>query len=89
MPRVAAFYEFRIRGRLGRPLLTEFRELDLTPATERVETVLSGPVEDLAALHGLLRRFESLGIELLDVHRVSVPCDHGAEASSAADPNAR
>lgn len=68
---MGACYEFRIRGRLGRHLLTEFQEVDLTVASERVETVLAGPVEDLAALHGLLRRFEALGIELLDVHRVS------------------
>ena len=68
---VAARYEFRIRGRLGRALLAEFREVDLVPATERVETVLAGPVEDLAALHGVLRRFEALGIELLDVHRAA------------------
>jgi hypothetical protein len=31
--------------------------------------VLSGPVEDQAALHGLLRRIESLGLELLEVRR--------------------
>jgi hypothetical protein len=51
--------------------LREFEELDLTPASERVETVLAGPVEDLAALHGILRRFEALGIELLDVHKIA------------------
>jgi hypothetical protein len=68
---VGACYEFRIKGRLNRPLLSEFQELDLTAASERVETVLAGPVEDLAALHGILRRFEALGIELLDVHKVA------------------
>ena len=68
---VDACYEFRIRGRLNRPLLSEFQDLNLTPASERVETVLAGPVEDLAALHGILRRFEALGIELLDVHKVA------------------
>ena len=68
---VAACYEFRVRGRLGRPVLAELREVDLTTSSERVETVLTGPVADVAALHGLLRRFEALGIELLDVHRVA------------------
>jgi hypothetical protein len=66
---VSAQYEFRIRGRLGRSLLAEFDDLGLSTASERVETVLTGQVEDVAALHGLLRRFEALGIELLDVHR--------------------
>ena len=74
---MGAVYEFRIRGRLGRPLLAEFRDLDLQPASERVETVLAGPVEDIAALHGLLRRFEALGIELLDVHRAVGPTGEG------------
>jgi hypothetical protein len=68
---VPVVYEFRIRGRLGRPLLAEFRDLGLLPASERVETVLAGTVPDLSALHGVLRRFEALGIELLDVHRAS------------------
>jgi hypothetical protein len=31
--------------------------------------VLSGPIEDQAALHGLLRRIESLGLELVEVRR--------------------
>lgn len=80
---MAARYEFRIRGRLGRALLAEFQDVDLVPATERVETVLTGPVEDLAALHGVLRRFEALGIELLDVHR-TIP-DPETEGESAPD----
>ena len=31
--------------------------------------MLSGPIEDQAALHGLLRRIESLGLELVEVRR--------------------
>jgi hypothetical protein len=71
---VTAHYEFRVRGKLGRSLLAEFRDLELTPVSERIETVLEGPVQDTAALHGLLRRFEALGIDLLDVHRSA--CKH-------------
>jgi hypothetical protein len=52
--------------------------------------VLSGPVEDQAALHGLLRRIESLGLELLEVRRFpstagtagDPPVDTGSESSA-------
>jgi hypothetical protein len=62
-------YEFRFRGRLSRTLMAEFEEFALTPTDEQVETVLSGPVEDQAALHGLLRRIEALGLDLVEVRR--------------------
>ena len=64
-------YEFRFRGRLSRALRSEFAELDLTGGATRVETVLAGPVEDGAALHGLLRKIESLGLELVEVRQLS------------------
>jgi hypothetical protein len=63
-------YEVRVRGRLSRTLASEFEELALAARVAPVETVLSGPVEDQAALHGLLRRIESLGLELLEVRRL-------------------
>ncbi|HET8620399.1 MAG TPA: hypothetical protein VFM27_15650, partial [Acidimicrobiales bacterium] len=58
-------YEVRVRGRLNRTLASEFEELALAAQVAPVETVLTGPVEDQAALHGLLRRIEALGLELL------------------------
>ena len=61
--------EIRIRGRLSKALASEFEELDLTASTEPVETVLRGPVQDQAALHGLLRRIEAFGLELVEVRR--------------------
>jgi hypothetical protein len=47
--------------------------------------VLSGPVEDQAALHGLLRRIESLGLELLEVRRFPAVQGGTTEARSAED----
>ena len=79
---MSATYEFRIRGKLGRSLLAEFRDLNLEPASERVETVLTGRVPDSAALHGVLRRFEALGIELLDVHKAVGSCTEDDPAAS-------
>jgi hypothetical protein len=62
-------YEVRVRGKLSPSLASEFEQLALTASVEPVQTVLSGPVEDQAALHGVLRRIESLGLELLEVRR--------------------
>jgi hypothetical protein len=61
-------YEIRIRGRLGEKLANRFEGFDME--VEPVETVLRGPVQDQAALHGLLEQIESLGLELLEVRRV-------------------
>jgi len=61
--------EIRIRGRLSRTLTAEFEQLNLSSSTEPVETVLHGSVPDQAALHGLLRRIEALGLELVEVRR--------------------
>jgi hypothetical protein len=76
--------EVRVRGRLSRTLANEFEQLALTASVEPVETVLSGAVEDQAALHGLLRRIESLGLELLEVRRVRAgglaPSEQGMRA---------
>jgi hypothetical protein len=61
--------EIKLRGRLSRTLAAEFEQLDLTATVEPIETVLHGPVEDQAALHGLLRRIEAFGLELVEVRR--------------------
>jgi hypothetical protein len=65
---VAGSYEIRIKGRLTESLLAAFE--GLTATVEPVETVLHGPVQDQAALHGLLDRIQSLGLELVEVRRL-------------------
>jgi len=69
-------YEVRLRGRLSPVLLQQFGPLQPVPDDHPeapVETLLQGPVEDQAALHGLLRRIESLGLELLELRRLPTP----------------
>ena len=61
--------EIIVRGRLSRTLVGEFEELHLAAAPRPIETVLSGEVEDQAAFHGLLRRIEALGLELVEFRR--------------------
>jgi hypothetical protein len=65
-----AQYEIRIRGRLSASLISSFDGLVAT--VEPIETVLSGPVEDQAALYGVLSRVQALGLELVEVRRVAL-----------------
>jgi hypothetical protein len=61
-------YEIRVRGRIGESLLNQFDGFDAE--VEPAETVLRGPLQDQAALHGVLEQIEELGLELLEVRRV-------------------
>jgi hypothetical protein len=61
-------YEIRIRGRVGQAVLDTFDRLESD--VEPVETILHGPVRDQSELHGLLRRLEGLGLELIEVRRL-------------------
>jgi len=62
-------YEIRVKGRLSASLISSFE--GLTATVEPVETVLSGPVEDQAALYGGLSRVQALGLELVEVRKVA------------------
>ena len=60
-------YEIRVEGVLG--------ELDrlvqgLQVSSEGTDTVLSGPLTDQAALHGVLVKIGDLGMRLISVRRV-------------------
>jgi hypothetical protein len=68
VPKGGGSYEIRIRGQLTGSLLAAFEEMEAT--LEPVETVLHGPVQDQAALYGLLDRIQSLGLELIEVRRL-------------------
>jgi hypothetical protein len=65
---VTARYEIHIRGRVG-PELTEVFD-GLNAEVQPVETVLHGELVDQAALHGVLDRVRSLGLELIEVRRL-------------------
>ena len=62
-------YEIRIHGQLHPRWALWFDGLTVTPGPEGT-TVLSGPVADQAALHGLLQRVRDLGIPLVAVARL-------------------
>ena len=62
-------YEIRIKGHLDDRWAAWFEGLILT-REDNGETLLTGPVVDQAALHGLLRKVRDLGMLLLSVTRV-------------------
>jgi hypothetical protein len=76
VPGAGGSYEIRVRGRLTDSLVAAFE--DMHASVEPVETVLHGPVEDQAALYGLLDRIQALGLELVEVRRLpDPPADSG------------
>ena len=62
-------YEIRIKGLLDDRWASWFGGLTLT-REDNGETLLTGPVVDQAALHGLLRKVRDLGLPLISVIRV-------------------
>jgi hypothetical protein len=70
-------YEIRIRGRVSAAVLETFDAMESD--VEPVETILHGPIRDQAELHGLLRRLQSLGLELIEVRRLP-ESGHGIRA---------
>lgn len=66
-----ASYEIRIKGRVGDPVLATFANLNAS--VRPAETVLRGVIKDQAALHGVLDRIQSLGLELIEIRQVGDP----------------
>ena len=62
-------YQIRLKGHLGREWTDWFEGLTIT-LEENGDTLLTGPVIDQAALHGLLKKVRDLGMTLLSVNRV-------------------
>jgi hypothetical protein len=62
-------YQIRIKGHLGRQWTGWFGGLTIT-LEDNGDTLLTGPVLDQAALHGLLKKVRDLGMPLISVNRV-------------------
>ena len=67
-------YQIRIKGHLGQEWTEWFSGLAIT-LDHNGDTLLTGPVVDQAALHGLLRKVRDLGMPLVSVrpvHQVAI-----------------
>jgi hypothetical protein len=65
----AKVYEIRIKGHLDARWVKWFDGLAIT-LDENGNTLLSGPVADQAALHGILKKVRDVGLPLLSVNFV-------------------
>src|SRR5271154_6985119 len=63
-----ATYEIRVEGVLGSRWAAWFGGLQVQASG--TQTVISGPLADQAALHGVLAKIRDLGLDLLSVRRL-------------------
>jgi hypothetical protein len=67
----AMTYQIRIEGQLGQQWTDWFDGLSITPGEDGT-TLLTGPVIDQSALHGLLKKVRDLGAPLVSVNRMEI-----------------
>ena len=68
-PGQAVVYQIRLKGELGRQWTNWFDGLTITQE-ETGDTLLTGPVIDQTALHGVLKKVRDLGMPLVSVIQV-------------------
>ena len=66
------YYEIRIKGHLASRWMEWFADLAMIH-TASGETILSGPIEDQAALHGVLAKIRDLNLVLIAVNEIPCP----------------
>ena len=66
IPSQPVVYQIRLKGHLGSQWTDWFEGLTIT-LEEGGDTLLTGPVIDQAALHGLLKKVRDLGMPLVSV----------------------
>jgi hypothetical protein len=64
-----AYYEIRLQGQLDARWSDWFAGMTIT-LDNNGDTLLSGPLADQAALHGILKKVRDLGLILLSVNSV-------------------
>jgi len=77
-------YHIRIKGHLGSRWTEWFGGMVIT-LEGNGDTLLTGPVVDQAALHGVLRKVRDLGLPLLSVMRVDATHDDAPDTNRQCD----
>lgn len=78
-PQEPMIYQIRIKGHLDQRWRDWFENATIT-LEENGDTLLTLPVVDQAALHGLLKKVRDLGMPLLSVNRI-VPDQNSIRSS--------
>jgi hypothetical protein len=78
-------YQIRIKGHLRREWTDWFGGLSIT-LEDTGDTLLTGPVVDQAALHGVLRRVRDLGMPLVSVIRLGTGQADASDGSGGTKP---
>ncbi|MGI8484653.1 MAG: hypothetical protein ACR2OU_10365 [Thermomicrobiales bacterium] len=78
-PSQPMIYQIRIKGHLGYQWTDWFGGLSIT-LEDNGDTLVTGPVVDQAALHGVLRKVRDLGLPLLSIMRVEPIQANGPDA---------
>jgi len=81
-PSQLVVYQIRIKGHLGREWTAWFEGLTIT-LEDNGDTLLTGPIVDQAALHGLLKKVRDLGLPLVSVS----PVEPGLGGTSEIKPS--
>jgi hypothetical protein len=69
-PEQPMIYQIRVKGHLGCEWADWFGGLTVI-LEDNSETLLTGPVIDQAALHGLLKKVRDLGLTLISINPVN------------------
>jgi hypothetical protein len=68
-PNQQMIYQIRIKSHLDRRWRDWFEGMNIT-LEDNGDTLITGPVVDQAALHGLVKKVRNLGLPLISVNRV-------------------
>jgi hypothetical protein len=77
-------YQIRVRGVLDSQWSDWFDEMTVSPQANG-DTLLTGPVRDQSALHGILAKIRDLGVPLLSLTRIKAVPGTGASTRDVND----